>query len=308
MTAVDAVLCPATDAHAVELARTMRAVDVAEVEAMCGKSPLEGLRLSLKSSSHAVTALDANGRVICMFGVCSMGFLSNEGCPWLLGSDLIATHWRQFLRRSRKYLAAMLELYPELANSVDARAVQSVRWLQWLGFTVDRPEPVGVDGAPLRRFRMVKGMSVQKSTVAEIEASDNFAELIAEYASESAIDGLPSPAGRLDIYRHLENSGMLHVFSATLGGRLIGFISVLAPVLPHYGVSVAVSESFFVAKEHRRTMAGLKLLRAAEAKARDLGSPGLLVSAPYGGKLFQLLPRLGYTETNRIFFKKASDV
>jgi GNAT superfamily N-acetyltransferase len=150
-------------------------------------------------------------------------------------------------------------------------------------------------------------MNVQKSSVGEIEAAPNFAELIAEYASESAIEGMPSPAGRLDIYRHLEKGGMLHVFSAIDDGRLIGFISVLAPVLPHYGVPVAVSESFFVAKAHRCTLAGLRLLRAAEDKARELGSPGLLVSAPFEGKLFHVLPRIGYTETNRIFFKKVSD-
>lgn len=100
---------------------------------------------------------------------------------------------------------------------------------------------------------------------------------------------------------------MLHVFSAATDFDLVGFITVLAPVLPHYGVPVAVSESFFVAKAHRKTGAGLKLLRAAEDMARSLGSPGLLVSAPFAGDLFHVLPHVGYVESSRIFFKKVRD-
>lgn len=135
----------------------------------------------------------------------------------------------------------------------------------------------------------------------------SFADLVAEYSEESAIDGLPPPSARMPTYLHLEAVGALHAFAALQGPDLVGFISLLAPVLPHYGVTVAVCESFFVAKAHRASGAGLRLLRAAEDKARDLGSPGLLVSAPYAGKLFDLLPRCGYTETSRVYFKKVGD-
>jgi hypothetical protein len=82
---------------------------------------------------------------------------------------------------------------------------------------------------------------------------------------------------------------------------------VLAAPLPHYGRTVAVSESFFVAKAHRASMAGLKLLAAAEALACRIQSPGLLVSAPSGGRLAELLPKCGFVETNRVFFRKVAD-
>lgn len=145
---------------------------------------------------------------------------------------------------------------------------------------------------------------VGPSSVAAIWNAQNSQALFDEYAGESAIRGLPSPSGRQDIYLHLESAGLLHAFSAIRDDCLIGFVTVLATVLPHYGCVVAVSESFFVAKAHRKAGAGLRLLRAAEDKARTLGAPGLLVSAPYGGDLFKVLPRTGYTETNRIFFKR----
>lgn len=151
-------------------------------------------------------------------------------------------------------------------------------------------------------------MNVQKSSVAELEAADNFHELLAEYAAESAIDGLPPAVARMEIYRHLESVGMLHVISATSDGHLIGFINVLVAPHPRYSVPVAVSEGFFVAKAHRKTGAGLMLLRAAEDKARELGSAVLLVSAPFEGDLFHVLPRRGYIETNRTFCKKVANV
>ena len=87
-------------------------------------------------------------------------------------------------------------------------------------------------------------------------------------------------------------------------GELIGFITVLVSVLGHYGFSVAVSESYFVAKEHRHTMAGLKLLVAAEEKTKALGALGIYVSSPTGGALDKVLERSGYAETNRIYFKR----
>lgn len=148
-------------------------------------------------------------------------------------------------------------------------------------------------------------MKIERTTVAAIEAAAEFPALLAEYAAESAIDGMPSPQARMAQYRDLEARGVLRAIAATTeGGALAGFISVLLAPLPHYGIPVAVCESFFVAKAHRASLAGLKLLAAAEGLAGEANSPGLLVSAPWGGKLFELLPRCGYAETNRVFFKK----
>lgn len=145
---------------------------------------------------------------------------------------------------------------------------------------------------------------IRKTTVSEVETNENFPALAKEYAEESAIHGLPSPDEKLSVYRVIEASGVFHVYGAFLLDKLIGFISVLTPVIPHYGVMIAVSESFFVAKDQRRTGAGLKLLRAAEAHACSAGSPGMLVSAPLGGILAEVLPCVGYRETNRVFFKE----
>lgn len=148
-----------------------------------------------------------------------------------------------------------------------------------------------------------EGSGVVASDVLSIMQAPEFPALIEEYAREAAVVGLPSPKAKIEHYQALEMSGAIHAFAAVKHGELVGFISVLAPVLPHYGVPVAVSESFFVAAAHRKGGAGLRLLAAAERKAKDLGSPGLLVCAPFEGRLFELLPRCGYRETNRVYFK-----
>lgn len=149
---------------------------------------------------------------------------------------------------------------------------------------------------------------VRKCTIADLEASPNIRELLDEYAAESSIDGLPHPSAKVEMYKNLESHGTLYTIGAFLDDMLIGYITILASVLPHYSALVAVTESFFVGKAHRKTGAGLKLLHAAEEYAKGAGSPGILISAPFGGNLAEVLPHVGYTETNRVFFKGFASV
>lgn len=148
---------------------------------------------------------------------------------------------------------------------------------------------------------------IAASTVEAIMGAREFPALIAEYTEESRAAGLPVPNPQVDTYQRLEAMGLLHAFAATEGDALTGFLSFLTPTLPHYGILMAVSESFFVASAHRQSGDGLRLLRAAEVKARELGAPVLLVSAPMAGRLFELLPKCGYIETSRVFMKRLSD-
>ncbi len=153
------------------------------------------------------------------------------------------------------------------------------------------------------------GLVIKDCTIAELEAAPNIHALLDEYAAESSpsIKGLPRPLAKADTYKHLENAGAINVIGAWLDNFLIGYIITVAPIMPHYSVRMAVSESFFVLKEYRKTGAGLKLLHAAEDWAKDSGALGILVSSPTGGDLANVLPRIGYTETNRVFFRSLGD-
>jgi GNAT superfamily N-acetyltransferase len=147
-------------------------------------------------------------------------------------------------------------------------------------------------------------VSVRKVTFAELTSHGNFQALVREYEAESKAAGLPPFDDKMAQYRAIEPSGFFHLYAAFIGEGLIGFIAFLLPVIPHYGVTIAVTESFFVGQKFRKGGAGLKLLRAAEDHARREGSPALMASAPTGGRLAEILPRLGYRETNRVFLKE----
>lgn len=147
---------------------------------------------------------------------------------------------------------------------------------------------------------------IRKCSVSEIEGDPACAAMIEEYAAESKIEGMPPINTQWETYRAMESMGLLHAFCATVDGKMVGYISLLVTVLPRYGVPIAVSESYFVAKEHRKTGAGLKLLAAAEEKARELGAAVILVSAPVGGDLAKVLPHKDYVAGDIVFLKKVA--
>ena len=150
-------------------------------------------------------------------------------------------------------------------------------------------------------------MEITKVKMDAVVDAPEFPALIEAYDAECAIDGLPSPRAKLESYRFLELTGVLHVFSATNEGELVGFITVAAPPSLHFDVPLAVTESFYVTPAHRG-FTGLVLLSMAERQAKACGSPGLLVSAPLGGRLCELLPKLGYRPASVVFFKEFRDV
>jgi len=151
------------------------------------------------------------------------------------------------------------------------------------------------------------GLEIRKCTIAEIESASNIDEILEEYAAESAIKGLPHPFAKVDTYKHLETVNAIHILGAFFDDDIKGYIIGLSPVYPNYSVRVAVAESFFVLKTYRHTGAGLKLLRAAETYAKGANACGMLVSAPLEGALVEVLPHVGYTETNRVFFRSLAD-
>lgn len=144
-------------------------------------------------------------------------------------------------------------------------------------------------------------------TLSQISISEFFDDpsaeaLLAEYADECALAGLPPPVPHRDIYLALERAGVVSMFGARVDGVLVGFIVLLTSMNPHYSVVLGAVESFFVAAAHRKSGAGVKLLREARRAAKDRGAVGLLVSAPFGGKLAAVLKRSKrFDLTNEVF-------
>jgi hypothetical protein len=89
-----------------------------------------------------------------MFGVADLNILTGLGAPWLLGTDAVDRNYRQFLRRSLSWREQLSQRYDVLRNFVDDRNEVSKRWLEWMGFTLFDPIPVGVNGEMFRMFEL----------------------------------------------------------------------------------------------------------------------------------------------------------
>jgi GNAT superfamily N-acetyltransferase len=147
---------------------------------------------------------------------------------------------------------------------------------------------------------------IRQCTVADIQNAPNVEALMKEYASESHSAELPPPNVQWGHYQALENAGSYHVIGAFINDVLVGFVGILNNKLPHHGATLAITESFFVSKEHRKQGAGLKLLHAAEQYASDIGSPCIMVNTPHGGSLERVMPRMGYRQSHSTFVRSVS--
>ena len=143
---------------------------------------------------------------------------------------------------------------------------------------------------------------IKQCTISEIESAPNIDYFLAEYAKESVSKDAPPHAAQMEMYKQMESAGALHTVGAFLDDLLIGVVNILKPVLPHYGVQVTFTESLFVLKEHRKTGAGLKLIAVAKNHAKEINAPILLISAPVGSDLAEILSRRDdCQETSRVF-------
>ena len=146
-------IVPTTMAHVHELANTMDPCDIRECWAANHYGPYDALRHSLYHTQYPRTGL-LDKMVMCIWGVGKLSYLSKEGIPWMLKSNLVQEHPKEFIRRSKLLVKDMFNEAIVLTNMVDVRNVQSIRWLKWVGFDVHDPVPFGPDGMLFHPFIM----------------------------------------------------------------------------------------------------------------------------------------------------------
>lgn len=148
-------------------------------------------------------------------------------------------------------------------------------------------------------------VSCLPSTISELQSAPGIERLLAIYASECAIAGMPPPRPHWPMYQTLEDAGVLHTFLYHVDDRLVGFALMIVSLNPHYSAPIGVTESIFVDPECEVVSdAGSSLLRNCYYKARELGAVGFLISAPAGGRLAALLgKKAAYVRTNEAYFR-----
>lgn len=135
------------------IAEDMRPEDVAEVWASDHNTPLESLMGGWRMSNFATVAA-VEGVPLAMFGLVKRDILSGSGIIWMLGSNEAKKYRREFLTLTPPVIDEMLAICPRLCNMVHTKNRASVRWLKWLGFTIEEPEVHGPDQELFHRFHI----------------------------------------------------------------------------------------------------------------------------------------------------------
>lgn len=133
------------------MAPRLRSVDVEEIKASSGANPLESLSRAVIISDHCRTGL-ANGEIVLMFGTVRHCLLGDNASIWMLATDALAQHSTKFLRECTNEIVSISKDYGIIENWCDARNGVTLRWLKWLGFTIEPQKPYGIYQMPFHHF------------------------------------------------------------------------------------------------------------------------------------------------------------
>lgn len=131
----------------------LRPIDVIEVASMSGRSPRSVLRSGVRFGEVARSVF-IGGEPVCMFGVVRNGAFSDEGTIWMLGTEAIRKNSFKFLRNCADQVKDMVSGFSKVANLCHADNKTTLRWLKWLGFTIEAAKPQGKKGEMFHYFFM----------------------------------------------------------------------------------------------------------------------------------------------------------
>jgi hypothetical protein len=135
--------------HIGVLALKLRQADRNEVWLAGAMTAQDALSMSMINADYARVWL-VDGEPAAMGGVT----YSHDDCAliWLMGTDLIRHHRREFLRASKRAVDEARRKYRVLYNWVSADNRAAIGWLKWLDFTVNAPAPFGLFHRPCCLF------------------------------------------------------------------------------------------------------------------------------------------------------------
>lgn len=135
------------------VAEHMRDIDVLECKELSGRSPVEALVEGVKISDFSSVVV-INGRPCAVIGLTVISYLTGTGVPWMLATYDAVENRRLFVRHSSAGLAEMMTTCPNLVNYVHEDNTIAIRWLKWMGFSIEQSKPMGENDAMFCRFTM----------------------------------------------------------------------------------------------------------------------------------------------------------
>lgn len=136
------------------LSLDLRQADRDEIKACIGTGSAEAIAWSLQNSVDAWVVIHKD-KIEGVFGACLASF---KGIPWFLATDKFSEFRITFMRQSLDFIMWLIDRYEHLENYIDSRNEKSIRWLKWLGFTVDEDIEYFMDdpNVPFYKFSMTK--------------------------------------------------------------------------------------------------------------------------------------------------------
>ena len=126
---------------AFRLAPNLRQLDKYEL-ALMGRDPLWSLLYPFRANrpnTHTFTVFNAKEIPIAMWGVCPMYKSITKGAAWWLSTDEPFKSWH-YLRNQKRAFEWVASHYKFVFNFATAEQKQSLRWVQYMGFTVSDKE------------------------------------------------------------------------------------------------------------------------------------------------------------------------
>lgn len=103
-----------------------------------GRDPERMVAHEVATSFFAYAGV-VDGEVIALGGVKCDGILSDEAYVWILCSEAINDYPIAFIRGVLRAFALIKGRFRTIWGLVSADFARSIRWLGWMGFTVDPP-------------------------------------------------------------------------------------------------------------------------------------------------------------------------
>ena len=106
------------------------------------------------------------------------------------------------------------------------------------------------------------------------------------------------------IYKNLCDSGVMRVVTARNDNKLIGYCVCIIKYHLHYKDSLtAFNDIFYIAKEYRKGLTGVKLFIKTEEILKQYGVQRVSMNTKVHHDVGAIFDRLGYKETERVFTK-----
>jgi|GEM_PF-6255548 len=120
------MVVPITRAIVAEFVPTM--ANREELETLTGMDAVGAIIDAAERSAHTFAGVTMDGPAF-LGGVA-------DGRVWMLANPTVARHRKFYLRATREQVTIMRGMFPRLHCWVAATYPKSLRWLEWLGFTV----------------------------------------------------------------------------------------------------------------------------------------------------------------------------